>query len=192
MKKILFFCVTVLATVCFAQEGNERMSSAFLRALADEIIDAKIANNADKVQLLETLLSNLSSEDQEIVEIQAQMNPKAYPLIVKKRFSEIWTNFSAYKTATNAYAVGANGLGSWRHIGYDGPQSSTFKYTEITYGVKAISKISLASCPRGSSWTINAKYDSNTGKTSYKCTVSGPKACKDIVPDLGKLCDIIE
>lgn len=126
--------------------------------------------------------------------------PKLFGQIAKSKASEVATNASAYKTAVDAYVIGANSLGSATQMGYDVPTGGTnFSYgvipasdvsvVTLTGSWKATALVGLNDCMQGATWTLNTAFDSTTGRASYTYSVNnnGGSGCLALTPGFEKL-----
>ena len=104
--------------------------------------------------------------------------PKLFGQIAKSKASEVATNASAYKTSQDAYAVGANSLGSAEQIQYDVPSFKTgnsFRYTVASstpFAWEAEAKTGLNDCNNGAKWTLTPDIDTETGKVQYGTAIA--------------------
>lgn len=106
--------------------------------------------------------------------------PKLFGQIAKSKASEVATNAGMFKTAVDAYVVGANGVSDAVTMGYDMPgesksvgssETGNFAYSVTaasnmaTWGATAL--VGLNECGKGSIWNLYATFTSSTGKVDY-------------------------
>ncbi len=123
--------------------------------------------------------------------------PKLFGQIAKSKASEVATNASAWKTAVDAFAVSENNIGGKDLLGYTLPDAGNFTYAvtpddgskAATGSWVATAAVGLNDCKSGATWTLNASYESATGKVSYTYAVNngGGSGCLGLTPGFEKL-----
>lgn len=116
--------------------------------------------------------------------------PKLFGQIAKSKASEVATNASAYKTAQDAYVVGANEVGNADKIQYDTPKSNNFKYDASSAGVLDVeASVGLNQCDKGSHWILTGTFDSDKGKIAWAVSGAGvtDSQCSALTPGFDQL-----
>lgn len=126
-------------------------------------------------------------------------------MVQKKALSEasvIGPTMGVFKHLLEAYVIDNEGLNTWKKIGFEEPNSSSFSFDQITLlddffgafvvieGVKATNLVDLADCPALSSWIMQCGINQEKNVVC-KCSIksTNEEACEAITPNFKKLCE---
>lgn len=199
-----------LASQCgskISQDGKTEMT--FMQEIADcmeqesndERMVEKLIKPLKKATQVLQKMDSFSEARKKMAEKYIWNDPRMAKQKATKNASVIRPAMSSFKRLLEAYSAETGNLGTWKAIGYESPNASTFTFEQITLlddfvgafvvieGVRATSLVELADCPALSTWTMQCGLNKEK-EVVCDCSIKSENkdACEAITPNFTELC----